>query len=102
MPKHLSGNYFVFNARIANRPWRVETVKGALTVFALNRMSGIIAGIDAEFLHPGQESRAVHAHARGGSVGPAHSSLRFGERPHDLIPLFLVCSSAALLLACSA
>ena len=62
----------------------------ALTVSApLDRALRIIARIDAQFLYPGQESGPIQAQARGGSVGPSHSSFRFGKRLDDLVALFL-------------
>lgn len=51
--------------------------------------SGVLARINPEFLHSRKKSRAVHAHACGGPIGPADSPLRLGERPNDRVPLFL-------------
>jgi hypothetical protein len=77
----------LFSVPIRNWLPGVETVNGALTLM-LNA-SGVVLGIDAEFFHSGEKSSAVDAHASGGSIGTAHAPLRFSERAHDRVPLFL-------------
>src|SRR5260370_21454010 len=52
-------------------------------------MSGVIAGIDSNLLHPGEESCPIRAQARRSSVRSAHAPLRLSECAHDLIALFL-------------
>jgi hypothetical protein len=49
--KDLRPELLDFQCKDAISRWRVETVKGELT--ALNRMSGVIAGIDPKLLHAG-------------------------------------------------
>ena len=65
----------------------VDTVNAALT--KMPPTSGVVPRIDAELFHPGKKSRSVYAHARGGSVGAADTSLRFSECTHNRIALIL-------------
>src|SRR5580658_2423135 len=76
----------LFSVSNRNGPRGVETVNGTLTLTLT--ASGVVPGIDAEFFHSGEESRAVDAYAHGGPIDPAHAPPRFSQRPHDGVPLF--------------
>src|SRR5690349_14689972 len=71
------------------RASRASTVNGILTV-QMNRISGVLLGIDAEFSHPREERGAIQAHAGGSAVGSPNASVAFSERAHNLVTLFLV------------
>jgi hypothetical protein len=51
--------------------------------------SGVLGGIDAEFLHARQQCGPVEAHARGSSSGAADASPALGKGLLDFLALFL-------------
>src|SRR6266700_817788 len=52
-------------------------------------LGGVLPGIDTQFLHAGDESRAVDAHAGRSPVGSANTAIALSEGPHDLFVLLL-------------
>src|SRR6266567_3090028 len=52
-------------------------------------LGGVLPGIDTQFLHARDESRAVDAHAGRGPIGSPNTAIALGEGPHDLFALLL-------------
>src|SRR5688500_10185804 len=52
-------------------------------------LGGILPGIDTQFLHARDESRAVDAHAGCGPIGFPNTAIALGEGAHDLFALLL-------------
>src|SRR6266566_4340783 len=52
-------------------------------------LGGVLPGIDTQFLHARDESRAVDAHAGRGSISSPNTAIALGEGAHDLFTLFL-------------
>jgi len=52
-------------------------------------LGGVLPGIDTQFLHAREESRAVDAHLGRGPIGSTNTAIALGEGAHDLFTLFL-------------
>ena len=80
---------------------RVETVEAATgyNEVAVSRLS-ILLRVDAEFVHSGEESRAVHSQARSSTIGTTHAPLAHSKCPYDLIALlsFIFVSSTTFVI----
>ena len=59
---------------------------GGIGAFGLG---GVLPGIDTQFLHARDESRAVDAHAGRGPIGSTNTAIALGEGAHNLFTLFL-------------
>ena len=52
-------------------------------------LGGVLPGIDTQFLHARDESRAVDAHAGRGPIGSTNTAIALGECAHDLFTFLL-------------
>ena len=52
-------------------------------------LGGVLPGIDTQFLHARDESRAVDSHAGRDPIGSTNTAIALGEGPHDLFALLL-------------
>src|SRR5207244_10173288 len=52
-------------------------------------LGSVLPGINTQFLHARDESRAVDAHAGRGPIGSPNTAIALGERAHDLFALLL-------------
>ena len=52
-------------------------------------LGGVLPGIDTQFLHARDESRAVNAHAGRGPIGSPNTAIALSEGAHDRLALLL-------------